>query len=276
MSDWCKRVLTEYPAFNIVGEVWDDRVVPTAYFQPDSKNPDGYQGNLPSVTDFPLQGALGKAFNEKDGWSDGVAKIYYTLVQDFMYTRPNDNVIFLDNHDMSRFATIVGGDLSKQKMGFAVLLTMRGTPQLFYGCEIGMPGDGGNHGVLRADMPGGWKGDPTSVFTAAGRNSDQNELFTYLQTLLTWRKGKPVVHQGKLMHFVPEDGVYVYFRYTDSESVMVITNNNAEAKTIDTKRFHERLTGFSRAKNIVTNESLANLQGVSLPAKTVTILELQK
>lgn len=276
MAEWCKAVMTEYPNFNIVGEVWEERVLLTSYFQRNSRNSDGYQGHLPSVTDFPLKSALNTAFNEKDGWEEGLTRIYYALIQDFAYTEPNNNVIFLDNHDLTRFATSVGGDIQKQKMGFATLLTMRGIPQLFYGGELGMPGDGGNHGKLRADMPGGWKGDARSVFTEAGRTPEENELFTYVKTLLHWRKSKTVIHTGKLMHFIPEDGLYVYFRYTDSESVMVILNNNPEEKTLSGKRFAERLQGFNSAENIVSKQSVTNLQTFTLPAKSATILELKR
>lgn len=276
MSAWCKRVLDEYPNFNIVGEVWEERVLLTSYFQRNSKNSDGYQGNLPSITDFPLKSALNTAFNERDGWEEGLLRIYYVLIQDFAYTEPNNNVIFLDNHDITRFATSVGEDINKQKMGFAALLTLRGIPQLFYGGEIGMPGDGGNHGKLRADMPGGWKGDTRSVFTEAGRTASENQLFHYISTILNWRKSKSVIHNGKLMHFIPENGIYVYFRYTDTESVMVILNNNSEEKTLTTQRFNERLQGFNSAENIVTKQTVSNLQSIVLPGKSATILELKK
>jgi neopullulanase len=275
MSDWCKAVMTEYPNFNIVGEVWEERVLLTSYFQRNSRNSDGYQGNLPSITDFPLKSALNTAFNERDGWEEGLTRIYYVLIQDFAYTEPNNNVIFLDNHDITRFATSVGGDINKQKMGFAALLTLRGIPQLFYGGEIGMPGDGGNHGKLRADMPGGWKGDARSVFTEEGRTESENALFNYIRTIMNWRKSKPVIHNGKLMHFIPENGVYVYFRYNDSESVMVILNNSMEEKTLTTERFKERLQGFNSAENIVTKQTISNLQQLVLPAKSATILELK-
>lgn len=276
MAKWCNVMKEEYPNFNIVGEVWESPVLLTSYFQENSRNRDGYVGNLPSVTDFPLCFAFNKAFNEKDGWEDGLAKIYYALLQDVAYSDPFNNLIFLDNHDMTRFATSVKGDINKQKMGFATLLTMRGIPQIFYGMELGMLGDGNNHGTLRADMPGGWKGDTKNVFTEAGRTAEQNELFNYLKTLLNWRKSKSVIHTGKFMHFIPENGIYVYFRYSGTESVMVILNNNEEAKTLETKRFNERLAGFSSSKNVVTNETLSNLQNISLPAKSATILELKK
>ena len=277
MAHWCNVMKEEYPNFNIVGEVWESPVLLTSYFQANSKNNDGYKGNLPSVTDFPLCFALNKAFNEKDGWDEGLAKIYYTLLQDVAYSNPFNNVIFLDNHDLGRFATSVGGDVNKQKMGFAALLTMRGIPQIYYGLELGLLGDKGKgDGGLRPEMSGGWKGDPTNVFTEAGRTVQQKELFNYLKTLLNWRKQKSVIHTGKFMHFIPENGIYVYFRYNDSESVMVVLNNNEEPKTLDTKRFQERLSGFSSGKNVVNNESITNLQNISLTAKSATILELQK
>ncbi|HEU5290087.1 MAG TPA: alpha-amylase family glycosyl hydrolase, partial [Cyclobacteriaceae bacterium] len=272
MEKWCKELLTEYPNFTIVGEVWEERIFTTSFYRPKS----GYYGSLSSVTDFALNRALKEAFNQQEGWDTGLANIYYILAQDMLYKDPTYNLIFLDNHDMSRYATSVAGDISKQKMGFATLLTMRGIPQLLYGIELGMLGDGGNHGTLRADMPGGWKGDPANVFTEAGRTPQQNEVFSYLRTLLNWRKQKPVIHTGKFMHFIPENGIYVYFRYNDSESVMVILNNNADPKTLDTKRFQERLNGFSSGKNVVTNETLSNLQNLSLAGKSATIIELKK
>ncbi|HMV91756.1 MAG TPA: alpha-amylase family glycosyl hydrolase, partial [Cyclobacteriaceae bacterium] len=90
MSTWCKTVLDEYPNFNIVGEVWEERVVLTSYFQRNSTNSDGYQGNLPSITDFPLKSALNTAFNERDGWEEGLLRIYYVLIQDFARALPKD------------------------------------------------------------------------------------------------------------------------------------------------------------------------------------------
>lgn len=276
MAQWASTVLAEYPNFNIVGEIWAGQVQYEAYWQQQSRNKDGYQGNLPSATDFTLSFALNAAFNEQDGWDTGLAKIYYALTEDMGYTHPYNNVTFLDNHDVTRFATSVGGDPSKMKMGIATLLTTRGTPQLFYGTEILMAGPGNNHGVLRGDFPGGWKNDAVSVATNTGLTPDQQDVLAFTRTLLQWRKSKPVIHTGKLMHFIPEDGIYVYFRYTDHESVMVILNNNTSTKSLDTKRFAERLTGYTHGVNIVSKERITNLQQVSLEPKSATIIELQK
>jgi glycosidase len=276
MSRWAKYVMEEYPNFNIVGEVYAGQVQFESYWQRHATNTDGYQGHLPSVTDFTLSYALNGAFNENDGWDTGLARIYYALVEDLGYTEPFNNVTFLDNHDVSRFATVVNNDPAKVKMGLATLLTTRGIPQIFYGTEILMTGPGNNHGVLRGDFPGGWKGDAASVAGNRGLSPEQQDILNYTRTLLQWRKNTPVVHEGKLMHFIPEDGLYVYFRYTDNESVMVILNNTSETKTLDTKRFAERLTGYREAVHVVSKERITNLQQLTVAPKSATILELQK
>lgn len=276
MAKWCQIIMEEYPNFNIVGEVWENKVAVEAYFQTNAPNKDGFNGYLPSLTDFPLCFAISAAFNEADGWENGLAKIYYALTQDLLYVNPMNNVIFLDNHDLTRFATVTNKNLNKMKMGLATLATMRGIPQFFYGTEILMEGPESNHGLLRADMPGGWEGDTKNVFTQTNMSADEIEMMNYTKKLFNWRKTAKVIHQGKLMHFVPENGVYVYFRYTATETVMVILNNKEEAQTIPTKRYAERMTGFTSAKNALTEQIITDLNTLNLPAKSATILELRK
>lgn len=276
MATWTKSVMTEYPNFNIVGEVWEERVLLESYWQKDSKNRDGYEGHLPSVTDFTISSALNTAFNENDGWDTGTMRIYYALIQDHAYTDPFNNVIFLDNHDVSRYATTTGGDVRKIKMGLAALATLRGIPQLFYGTEIAIPGDGGNHGLLRADMPGGWKGDSTNVFTKTRISNEQRDVLAYTEKLFQYRKKNPTLQSGKLMHYISENGMYVYFRYTDSTCVMIILNNNEETQTLNTKRFYERMQGYTKAVNIMNEKQITDLNNLEVNAKSATILELKK
>jgi glycosidase len=205
-----------------------------------------------------------------------MAKLYYTLTQDHYYSNPYKNLIFLDNHDVSRMATTYNKDMKKQKMALNLLATLRGTPQLFYGAEIMMEGGGNNHGILRGDFPGGWEGDKINGFTQQGLNTEQIELQNYTKKLFNWRKTCKPLHEGKFMHFVPE-GVYVYFRYTDNESVMVINNNhNKDERKVITTRFAERLKGFTSAYNPLTGETIENLSVITVPAKTSLILELKK
>jgi glycosidase len=185
-------------------------------------------------------------------------------------------VIFLDNHDLGRFYYEVGKDLSKFKMGVAFLLTTRGVPQLYYGTEILFDRSGSSHPAVRLDFPGGWPGDPVNAFTAAGRNADQNAAFDYIRTLANWRKVKKVIHRGKLMQFVPEDNVYVYFRYDDREAVMVVMNGNGEAKTIHTRGTPNGLKGYNRAKDVTTGAALSQVDKITIPARTALVLELER
>lgn len=275
MARWCREVLVEYPSFNIVGEVWINDVATTAYWQKDAANSDGYQSFLPSVTDFPLFFALPQALTEKGGWETGLTRLYEILSRDFAYADPSRNVIFGDNHDLSRFYLLCGKDLRRFKMGLAFLLTTRGIPQLYYGTELLMDGDGGHHPNVRLDFPGGWKEDAQNAFTAQGRTADQNEVHAFLTTLLNWRKGSQAIHAGKLTHYIPEDNVYVYFRSAATQVVMVIMNGNTEEKEFDTHRFKESMGAFTSGKDVLTNQDLDSLSRLKVDALSTRIIELR-
>jgi glycosidase len=276
MAHWTREVLREYPRFNIVGEVWIHSAAITAYWLKNTFNRDGYQSTLPSVTDFPVFEAATRAFNEPTGWADGLSRLYHVLAEDFVYEKPENNVIFLDNHDVTRYFTSVRENLGSFKLGLAFLLTTRGIPQVYYGTEILMTGDGGFHPGVRKDFPGGWPGDATDAFRPEGRTPAQNEAFNYLRTLANWRKRTPVVHHGKLTHFLPENETYVYFRHDGQACVMVALNNSDQPKTLDTKRFAEVMAGYATARNVLTGEQLTQLGTLALPAKSATVLELGK
>ena len=119
-------------------------------------------------------------------------------------------------------------DLKRYKQGLAFLLTTRGIPQIYYGTEILMTGtkEEGD-GRLRKDFPGGWQGDKTDEFSKSGRTDMQNEAWDYMQKLLQWRKNSIAVTQGKLIHYAPRNGIYVYARIKDNHTVLVILNGTS-------------------------------------------------
>ena len=276
MSRWVEEVLREYPQFNIVGEVWfENNISNTAYWQRGSKNKDGYQSTLPSVTDFPLCFTLPKALNEPTGFDTGLRKLYNTLCQDFIYPDPNSNLIFLDNHDMTRFFLSVGKDIRKLKMGLAFLLTTRGIPQLYYGTELLMDGDGAYHPNIRKDFPGGWSGDNANGFTASGRTAGQNEVYSYLKKLLDWRKSQSIIHSGKLLHYIPQDNVYVYFRYDEKKCVMVVLNANDSEKSLNTSPFSQALKSFTKGTDLITNQVWQSESVLNILPWTALIMELE-
>jgi neopullulanase len=275
MSRWADEVLAAYPKFNIVGEVWMRNITAMAYWQKGMINKDGFKSGLPSLTDFPLYYAIPRALNETGSWNSGLTRLYDVLSQDFIYPSPNENLIFVDNHDVTRFYTSVGRDLKKFKMGMAFLLTTRGVPQLYYGTELLMEGDESSHADLRKDFPGGWKGDSLNAFTIEGRTRDQNEAHDFLKTLLNWRKQERVIHNGKLTHYPVHDNVYVYFRYDDRKIVMVVMNGNPGEKTIKAERFSGILGSAKNGMNVITHEE-TNLSNLKVDGQSVLILEIKK
>lgn len=276
MRRWVRRVMTEYPDFNVVGETWLQKESHTAYFMENEKEYFGENTHLPAVTDFPMHYALANAFNEEDSWTGGLARFYYVLSQDFLYPDPFSTVIFADNHDLSRYFTLVHENFDSWKMGMALLLTTRGIPMIYYGTEILMTGEEHTgHGYIREDFPGGWPGDPRDAFTASGRTGQENEAFDYLKNLLNWRKDTEVLHDGKLVHFVPSDGLYVFFRYNEDSAVMVVLNNNETGSCqVDPKDYAEVTEGFSTMRNIFTGDVIPAGELFSVGPDSAVVLEL--
>ena len=275
MARWAKVLTDEYPKFSMVGEVWLNSISQTAYWEKGAKNADGYESYLPSVTDFPFCFSVPKALNEGPGWDTGLNRLYELLSQDFQYPNANNNLTFLDNHDMTRYFLSVGKDLDKFKMGVTFLLTVRGIPQLYYGTEALMDGDASSHPQVRRDFQGGWAGDEVDFFKNKNLTLDQQEAMKFMKKILNWRKSKPVIHQGKLGHFIPQDNVYVYFRTLGNEKVMVMMNGNTTDKSISTERFAEQMKGRTKAKNVLTDEIFHGLETIKVPARTALILELE-
>jgi glycosidase len=277
MSRWAKRVTDEFPGFFIVGEVWYQQEALTAYWSFNKINSDGYESNLPSVTDFPLSLATHRAFNEPDSWTDGVARFYLILSQDFLYSDPFRNVIFLDNHDLTRYFTQTGMRPDIYKMALAFILTTRGIPQFYYGTEIVMEGDKNRgDGFLREDFPGGWNGDAKNAFTGQKLSETEKDAYTFAKKLLKWRKGKEVIHSGQLKQFIPENNLYVYFRYNAKETVMVVLNNSdKETRTITRDRYLEAMNGFTHGYEVITGAEINDLSSFKISPKTAMIIELK-
>jgi glycosidase len=276
MARWCTSVMAEYPNLNIVGETWVNYPAWVAYWQKDAKNADGYNSNLPVAMDFPLMYAMHKAFSEKDGWDTGLSRLYEILAHDFIYPNPNNLLIFADNHDVGRFQRDSSQAMGNLKLAMAFLLTTRGIPQIYYGTEVLMVGNDINgHGDIRKDFPGGWASDKHNAFVAEGRNKKQAEIWDYMSKILNWRKNATAVHNGKLIHFIPENEVYVYFRYNQQQTVMVILNNGYQPKVLDTVRFNEFLGDKKSGVDIVSGKAIEDLTKLQLSPRSAMIIELK-
>ncbi len=276
MAEWCATVTKEYPDFNIVGETWYGNSPAIAYWQKDSKLSAPRNSNLRCVMDFPLMGAMSKAFDEETNWEAGMTRLYEILGQDFLFANPMELLIFLDNHDTSRFFKNEEEteNFTRYKQALAFLLTTRGIPQIYYGTEIFMPADKAEgDGKLRNDFPGGWADDSKNAFTAAGRSAKENKAFDYTSKLLNWRKGNEVIAKGTLKHVAPTNGVYVYERNYNGKSVVVMISGVNEDKTMDMALYREILKPTT-LKDVISDKTIDfSKDTFVMKAREVYILE---
>ena len=279
IAKWTKAITHEYPNFNIVGEVWMHDQAQMAYWQKDSKLAaiQNYNSYLPSVMDFTLMETLGNVFHQnQSAWDKGLINVYDNFTNDFLYPNANSILTFVENHDTQRFNEIYKKDFKKYQMAMTLVATVRGIPQLYYGSEIGMAGNKEEgDGAIRLDFPGGWKGDTKNAFVKSGRTPEQQQFFDFTSRLFQWRKGNEAVHFGKMTHYIPENNVYVYFRYTDAKTVMVVVNNGLTSQTINTKRFQENIKGSKFGKDIFSAKQIDLQTEFTIEPQSALVLELE-
>jgi neopullulanase len=267
-------LLKEYPKLFMFGETWVHGVINQSFFVDNIYN-QKYKSNLHGATDFQTLWGIKDVVTKDFGWTDGVNKLYTILAQDFVYKDATRNVVFLDNHDINRFFSECSEDVAKYKLALGWLLTTRGIPQLYYGNELATPGvTWPSDGYVRLDFMGGWKEDAQNKFTSAGRNEKENDVFNHVKTIANFRKTSKALTQGKLVQYVPEDAVYVYFRKTDKETVMVIMNTAKEKKDIPLNRFADDVNGKKKGINVLTKKEVSLQNTVAIEAMSLQIISL--
>ncbi|MBK9732760.1 MAG: cyclomaltodextrinase C-terminal domain-containing protein [Chitinophagaceae bacterium] len=271
-----KALMDEYPAISLFGETWVQGVVSQAYFVENNMDIP-FKSNLQGATDFQTySNGIVPSLTQPFGWNEGVNRLYTTLAGDYLYKDPTRNVLFLDNHDLSRIFSVVGESVAKQKMGIKWLLTCRGIPQMYYGTEILMKGFTNPDGWVRLDFPGGWEGDKKNGFTGEGLSTDELSVQSLVKTLANFRKNSSALKTGKLMQYVPVDGLYVYFRYDDNQTIMCVMNTSAKEKEIDFNKYAERTYGFVAAKSITDDQAFMLSENQQIAPDQMWVLALTK
>jgi glycosidase len=271
-----KALMDEYPRLSLFGETWVHGVLNQSYLCQNNFNIP-FKSNLQATTDFQLLFyGIQPALNEAFGWTEGVNKLYTTAAQDFVYKDPMREVIFLGNHDLPRFYSVIKEDTTKYKMALAWLMTFRGIPQLYYGDEILMTGLTNPDGNVRLDFKGGWPEDRENKFTKEGRTQKEDNIFQYLKRFANFRKNSSAITTGKLMQYVPVNGVYVYFRYDEKQTVMCVMNTGDKPATIDLSKYAERMKGFTKAYDVATGVTFNLEPKLTLGEKYLLVMELKK
>jgi len=250
MARWANAIITEYPTFNIVGEVWTGDPAFLSGYQSGNKLRN-IDSNLPSLTDFGMRDALVNYLSGKET----IYKFYETLASDYLYPNANNLVTFVDNHDVGRAMFYANSDTSKFKIAFHLLLTTRGIPQVFYGTEIGMK-ENEDHGTLRKNFPGGFPNDSTNAFAKIGRTKEENEIFNSFQKMLALRKKYPALSKGELIHFPPNDGVYIYFKIFGEELILNIINTSDKEAKVDIRKYSQIMMGKTELTNLSSSKNI--------------------
>nr|MBP6596617.1 cyclomaltodextrinase C-terminal domain-containing protein [Arenimonas sp.] len=275
MARWTARILEEFPDFSIVGEEWSMNPLVVSRWQRDvsGRMPAGMA--MPNMMDFPLSETLRRALASTEKYDAGLTELYEMLVNDGLYPDPSRLVLFEGNHDMPRLYSVLGEDLDLYKMAMVYLATAPRIPQLYYGTEVLMTSPTQrDDAAARRDFPGGWAGDTVSAFDGRGLAPRQREAQDFVRTLLNWRKQATAVHAGKMLHYAPRDGIYVYFRSDDSQRFMVVLNKNAEASALDLSRFDEGLAGSRSARDVLGGGRLALDGTLALAPRSALVLAL--
>lgn len=272
MADWMKVLNKEYPNFNTVGETWVTEPAYTAAWQKDSKLSD-INSNLKTVMDFAFFDRLSQAKNEEtDDWWKGLNRIYNSLCYDYLYTDPSSVMAFIENHDTDRYLGN-GKDSTALKQAYALLLTMKRIPQLYYGTEILMNGTKTEtDGNVRQDFPGGFPGDKVNKFTREGRTKAENAMFDWTSHLLHWRQNNDVIINGSQTQFIPQHGVYVLARQHNGKTVLTILNGKKADNQVDVARYAEVIGSHTTATDVLTGATVDLTKNIPLTQRQAMVL----
>ncbi len=271
-SGWFERLGQVYPQINAIGEVSDPDPTITSFFEGGRKQFDGIDTGLATVFDFPLCYAL------RDAVIKGapMEKIVEVLRHDELYPHPEMLVTFIGNHDQRRFLSEKDSNPAKLKAATALLLTLRGIPQIYSGDEIAMPG--GDDPDNRRDFPGGFPGDPRNAFTASGRTAEQQDLFVYVQSLLALRHNHAALRTGKQWHIGWDANYYAFLRESPEEKLLVVYNNASSSRDLTIPLADTPLETAHQLQTVFGTSAAEIVSGqvrVSLPAQTLSVFSVR-
>ncbi len=216
------------PDAMIVGEVWADTVTVVPYVARDE-------------LDLAFEFSLAEAIIESVTVNTNTA-FRSRLEQVVALYDPGDYATFLTNHDQNRVMTAVGGNPDKARLAATILLTLPGTPFIYYGEEIGMSGQKPDE-LIRTPMQ--WSADAHGGFTSgqpwqplnadyetinvAVESADPDSLLNRYRALIRLRNGHPALRTGAL---IPLEStcrpVYAFLRQHEEETLLVVLNFAAQ------------------------------------------------
>ena len=238
-SKWWPRVLeltaSKKPNLFAYGEVYDSNTSTLTQFVRDR--------SLPAVLDFAFQNAAVQFAAGND-----IGAITNVFNADDWYTTATSNahnqVTFLGNHDMGRFGQMLkyagdpDGDLwGDALLGYDLMYMSRGIPNVYYGDELGIIGNGGDQGArqdLFATSVSDWKTQSRIAASPIGnasyldvRNHPIQERITALNQL---RTSYPALADGAQIMRYSSNNVIAFSRIDQSDRrEFLVALNNAQS-----------------------------------------------
>jgi glycosidase len=273
LRDLCGSLHRQHPRLTIVGEVLDIDPIHTSFFLGGRTGWDGIDTGLDSVFDFPTWFVAVNCFAGKTPMTE----LRRTLRADLLYAAPQRLTTLTDNHDVRRFPSWPGANLDRARLHIAFTLSIRGTPQLYYGDEIGLQGD--DDPDNRRDFPGGFPGDARDAFSATGRTPDQERMWTWTRDWIALRRAHPAIRTGEFLDLAAEDGFYAFARRSTQETVVVALNRSSQPAVLT---FPAATIGARRGMSLVgllgiqgTVDVVGDQVSLNLPRSSAVALELR-
>ncbi len=267
-SEWSAALKRQYPALRVVGEVLDPNPAITSFFQAGSKDAKGVDTGIDTVFDYPVYFSIREAFAHQRK----LEPLIKMAANDHLYPDPAVLVTIFGDHDVSRFMNEPGATAESLKLALTFVMTARGTPVIYYGDEIGMPGseDPDN----RRDFPGGWPGDSHNAFERSGRTPQESAIFDYVCKLTALRTRLEPLRRGKMISLTETEQTWAYARQSGSSTVIVVFNNGNGPADI-TVHLGEDAGTFRACLGAGSGLRLQHGAGtIHLPANTAEIYEV--
>lgn len=228
--NWWVYFLNEMKKANenvyLIGEVWASAEIVGPYLK-----------GLPALFNFDMGSAITKAVNEG---VEGDLSTNHKKIIDFYKTVNPDYIdaTFLTNHDQVRIMSAVNNNIDKAKMAAALLLTLPGSPYLYYGEEIGMQGKKPDPNIrepflwdvkandkFRATWIDPKYSTDQSITPVLQQIKDKNSIYNHYKTFIQLRNSSKALTYGDIEPLTLNNtGLSAFIRLTDDDSVLVLHN----------------------------------------------------
>lgn len=274
--------LSKNSEFYMVSEVWASEATIANY----------YESQTPSMFNF--AGSSAEGVIVKTAMGSGNANKFVDAMIDYQatYSERNPNYIdapFLTNHDQVRVANNLIGDEAKLKMAAGLLLTMSGSPFVYYGEEIGMKSAGKKDENKRLPMV--WSATDQTGMTMGPKDADkgvemnfpavdeqildESSLLNYYKRALRIRNENPEIARGTIEKVEALcDGHQAAITKTYNGSVIgIVYNTSEESMTVDltgTELENMTIRGYL---TVDKEEVLLEEHTLDMPARSICILK---